>query len=141
MNKKQETFKKIDEIEVSNTYLDFHSRYYSYSKIDSLPNAKLVSYTDCVSKLLNMQIDEDNDAQLVKLLNGELLLKNSKPYSMVYAGHQFGHFVPQLGDGRAINLGWDALMVGIYNSKVQGLLSTHVKEMEKQYLDLLLENI
>jgi uncharacterized protein YdiU (UPF0061 family) len=24
---------------------------------------------------------------------------------MVYAGHQFGYFVPQLGDGRAINLG------------------------------------
>jgi len=105
MNKKREILKKIDEIEVSNDYLDFHSRYYSYSKIDALSNAKLVSYTNCVSKLLNMQINEDNDEELLKLLNGELLLKNSKPYSMVYAGHQFGHFVPQLGDGRAINLG------------------------------------
>ncbi|NQY94551.1 MAG: YdiU family protein, partial [Campylobacteraceae bacterium] len=105
MNKKQEILKTIDELEVSNDYLDFHSRYYSYSKIDSLPNTKLVSYTPSVLKLLNMKIDEDNDEQLVKLLNGELLLKNSKPYSMVYAGHQFGYFVPQLGDGRAINLG------------------------------------
>ena len=29
----------------------------------------------------------------------------SQPLAMVYAGQQFGHFVPQLGDGRAILLG------------------------------------
>ena len=31
--------------------------------------------------------------------------KNSKPLAMLYAGHQFGRYVPQLGDGRAILLG------------------------------------
>ena len=29
----------------------------------------------------------------------------AEPLAMAYAGHQFGHFVPQLGDGRAILLG------------------------------------
>ena len=29
----------------------------------------------------------------------------AEPIAMAYAGHQFGHFVPQLGDGRAILLG------------------------------------
>jgi len=105
MNKTQETLKTIDELEVSNDYLDFHSRYYSYSKIDSLPNARLVSYSDDVAKLLNLKITTSDHESLIKLVNGQNLLKNSKPYSMVYAGHQFGHFVPQLGDGRAINLG------------------------------------
>src|SRR3712207_8138494 len=32
-------------------------------------------------------------------------LFRSEPIAMAYAGHQFGHFVPQLGDGRAILLG------------------------------------
>ena len=31
--------------------------------------------------------------------------KAAEPIAMAYAGHQFGHFVPQLGDGRAILLG------------------------------------
>ena len=30
---------------------------------------------------------------------------SADPIAMAYAGHQFGHFVPQLGDGRAILLG------------------------------------
>lgn len=35
----------------------------------------------------------------------QLKLDGSKTFAMCYAGHQFGHFVPRLGDGRAINLG------------------------------------
>ena len=31
--------------------------------------------------------------------------ENGEPIAMAYAGHQFGNFVPQLGDGRAILLG------------------------------------
>jgi len=33
------------------------------------------------------------------------LLPGSDPIAMLYSGHQFGHYVPQLGDGRAILLG------------------------------------
>ena len=36
---------------------------------------------------------------------GNLLAKGTKPITMAYAGHQFGHFNPQLGDGRAVLLG------------------------------------
>ena len=39
------------------------------------------------------------------LLSGNAIDKSSKPISMAYAGHQFGHFVEQLGDGRAVLLG------------------------------------
>lgn len=38
-------------------------------------------------------------------LSGNTLLPGSEPLAMAYAGHQFGHFVPQLGDGRALLLG------------------------------------
>ena len=47
---------------------------------------------------------EDSN-QLAALLSGNQTLPGSKPLATAYAGHQFGHFVPQLGDGRAILLG------------------------------------
>ena len=36
---------------------------------------------------------------------GNALIPGSEPVAQAYAGHQFGHFVPQLGDGRAVLLG------------------------------------
>ncbi len=36
---------------------------------------------------------------------GNLLPDGASPIAQAYAGHQFGNFVPQLGDGRAILLG------------------------------------
>jgi serine/tyrosine/threonine adenylyltransferase len=41
----------------------------------------------------------------VEVLAGNLVPKGGEPIAMAYAGHQFGTFVPQLGDGRAILLG------------------------------------
>src|SRR4029078_3550656 len=40
-----------------------------------------------------------------EILSGKRLPEGADPIAMAYAGHQFGHFVPQLGDGRAILLG------------------------------------
>ena len=51
---------------------------------------------------LNPQLDE---SQAAALLSGSELAEDSTPIAMAYAGHQFGQFVPQLGDGRAILLG------------------------------------
>jgi uncharacterized protein YdiU (UPF0061 family) len=41
----------------------------------------------------------------VEILAGNLVAEGSEPLAMAYAGHQFGHFVPRLGDGRANLLG------------------------------------
>jgi uncharacterized protein YdiU (UPF0061 family) len=41
----------------------------------------------------------------VAMLSGNRLPDGAEPVAMAYAGHQFGQFVPQLGDGRAILLG------------------------------------
>src|SRR6201992_654138 len=40
-----------------------------------------------------------------EILAGKRVPDGADPIAMAYAGHQFGHFVPQLGDGRAILLG------------------------------------
>lgn len=41
----------------------------------------------------------------LEVLAGNRVALGSEPLAQAYAGHQFGHFVPQLGDGRALLLG------------------------------------
>ncbi len=42
--------------------------------------------------------------EFLKVVTGNKVLENTTPYAMCYAGHQFGNWAGQLGDGRAINL-------------------------------------
>ena len=42
---------------------------------------------------------------LAQWFSGNQLMPEAKPGALGYAGHQFGNFVPQLGDGRALLLG------------------------------------
>jgi serine/tyrosine/threonine adenylyltransferase len=46
-----------------------------------------------------------NDQALAAIFSGNVVPDGARSLAMAYAGHQFGHFVPQLGDGRAILLG------------------------------------
>ncbi|MCU7830277.1 MAG: YdiU family protein [Candidatus Thiodiazotropha sp. (ex Myrtea sp. 'scaly one' KF741663)] len=50
----------------------------------------------------NLTLSTDEMAQA---LSGNTILSGSEPIALAYAGHQFGNFVPQLGDGRAHLLG------------------------------------
>ena len=50
--------------------------------------------------------DEDiQSKEFLLYVTGNANIENSKPFAMCYAGHQFGNWAGQLGDGRAINLG------------------------------------
>ena len=46
-----------------------------------------------------------SDAELLKTTNGEIKFNNTAPVASIYAGHQFGYFNPQLGDGRSCLVG------------------------------------
>ena len=50
-------------------------------------------------------IGEADMEQLARWFSGAEDLPGSQPLALAYAGHQFGHFNPQLGDGRALLLG------------------------------------
>ena len=59
--------------------------------------------------------------QISKVFSGNDLPEGSKPYSTVYSGHQFGHYVPQLGDGRALMLGeWTNSKGQAYELQLKG---------------------
>ena len=64
----------------------------------------LIAFNDDLAAQLGMQTRPD-DATLAQWFSGNRLPPGAEPRALGYAGHQFGNFVPQLGDGRALLLG------------------------------------
>ena len=63
----------------------------------------LIAFNDALAAQLGMQTRPD-DATLAQWFSGNQLPPGAEPKALGYAGHQFGNFVPQLGDGRALLL-------------------------------------
>ena len=77
-----------------------------YERINPVPvqDPQLIIFNDNLAKTLG--IDESKTRkQLAELFSGNVIPKGSSPIALAYAGHQFGQFVSQLGDGRAVLLG------------------------------------
>jgi len=96
---------KLNKLKLEVDYFDFDESLYQKLTPTPLKNPKLVSFNKQACDLINLDYEECRIPTFTQFINGEHVIEGSKPYSMVYAGHQFGYFVPQLGDGRAINLG------------------------------------
>jgi len=93
----------IKDIKVTNPYLDLGESFYNFESISPLKSPYFIDSNGALAKELGL--DDLSANNWIDLLNGKELFNGSKPFAMVYAGHQFGHFVPRLGDGRAINIG------------------------------------
>ncbi|HTD75433.1 MAG TPA: YdiU family protein [Steroidobacteraceae bacterium] len=65
----------------------------------------LIKINHALAAELNFNRAETDSGALAGLFSGNALRPGTAPIAMAYAGHQFGHFVPQLGDGRAILIG------------------------------------
>jgi uncharacterized protein YdiU (UPF0061 family) len=89
----------------NNTYVEQLSSNYFYSFIQpkSIPEPYLISINEELMNLLSVSMI--GRQQMAESLSGNKLLSGSRPVAMIYAGHQFGYFTSQLGDGRAILLG------------------------------------
>jgi len=76
---------------------------YSFAEPTPPKKPELIHFSDEVLSLLGF--DEKQDVEwLTKIVSGQSIYPNTKPYAMCYGGHQFGNWAGQLGDGRAINL-------------------------------------
>ena len=96
---------KLNKIKLTNPYLKLSDECYDKATVDSLHKPHLIHANKHMADTLNIDEDELDTEDFVRLLNGEYKLEGSDPFAMCYAGHQFGYFVPRLGDGRAINIG------------------------------------
>ena len=90
----------------SNSYLPLGKVFYQTIRPEPVRNPKLFLWNNGLAEELGLaeklDLSEENRA---RLFSGNDLLPGLEPIALAYAGHQFGNFVPQLGDGRAHLLG------------------------------------
>jgi len=96
---------KLNELKLTNPYLKLPAECYDRVAPTPLIQPHLIHANKDVAKVLDIDESELQTEAFVKFLNGEHEVEGSDTFAMCYAGHQFGYFVPRLGDGRAINIG------------------------------------
>jgi uncharacterized protein YdiU (UPF0061 family) len=77
-----------------------------FTRLDPMPvkTPALIRFNHALARELGISAEVD-DATLAQLFSGNSVPDGAEPLAQVYAGHQFGGFSPQLGDGRANLLG------------------------------------
>ncbi len=88
---------------LTHSYTDLPERFYQRTNPERFPAPELVLFNADLAEELGLVFS--NEAEIAQVLSGQTLLPGSEPIAQAYAGSQFGHFVPQLGDGRAHLLG------------------------------------
>jgi uncharacterized protein YdiU (UPF0061 family) len=98
--------RQLETLTFDNTYARLPSAF--YAKLNPTPFSSspyLVSFNPAAAELIDLNPDEAKRPEFAALFGGSALAPGMDPLAMLYSGHQFGVYVPQLGDGRAILLG------------------------------------
>ncbi len=88
-----------------NTYARLPDRFFARLPPTPVSAPRLVKLNRTLALELGLDPDELSSPEGVAMLAGNRVAPGSEPIAQAYAGHQFGNFTPQLGDGRAILLG------------------------------------
>jgi serine/tyrosine/threonine adenylyltransferase len=71
----------------------------------AVPVPRLLHFNHALAAELGLGLEDTSPQALAEAFSGNDLPTGAEPVAQVYAGHQFGGFSPQLGDGRALLLG------------------------------------
>src|ERR1700742_5234567 len=88
-----------------NTYTALPDGFFARVAPTPVASPRLIKLNRPLAVRLGLDPDLLETPEGAEILAGKTLPAGADPIAMAYAGHQFGHFVPQLGDGRAILLG------------------------------------
>ncbi len=88
-----------------NSYARLPERFYTKMPPTPVAAPRLISLNEPLAKRLGFDADVLASEDGVRALAGNSVPGGADPLALVYAGHQFGGWSPQLGDGRAILLG------------------------------------
>jgi len=88
-----------------NSYAALPERFFARQKPVAVAKPVLIKFNAALGQTLGLDPTARSADELAAIFSGNIMPENAKPLAMAYAGHQFGQFVPQLGDGRAILLG------------------------------------
>ncbi len=92
-------------IAFDNSYSRLPERFYSRVRPKPVKAPQLIALNDDLAKSLGLDADDLRSTEGISALAGNGQFEGSDPIAMAYAGQQFGNWVPQLGDGRAVLLG------------------------------------
>jgi uncharacterized protein YdiU (UPF0061 family) len=87
------------------SYAHLPERFYTRVAPTRVSAPAVVKLNHALAADLDLDLASLDAEALAQLFSGNVLPPGAVPIAMAYAGHQFGQFVPQLGDGRAIMLG------------------------------------
>jgi len=89
----------------SSSYARLPERFFARMEPTPVADPRLLRFNHPLAADIGLDVAGRDDAALAALFSGNARFPGTEPIAAVYAGHQFGHFVPQLGDGRALLLG------------------------------------
>lgn len=92
-------------IAFDNSYARLPARFYERVRPEVAPSPGLLLLNTTLAGELGLDAEALASAEGVAMLSGAAIPAGAEPIALAYAGHQFGHFVPALGDGRAVLLG------------------------------------
>jgi len=91
---------------LDNHFASLGEGFYSLVSPQGLNSPHWVSINPDACKLLGLQTEALRDSEeALAIFSGNQVPAGSQPLAMIYSGHQFGSYNPQLGDGRGILLG------------------------------------
>jgi uncharacterized protein YdiU (UPF0061 family) len=88
-----------------NSYARELAGFYTSCPPATAPAPRLLFLNRPLAETLGIDLGDCDSAALADLFSGNRLPAGAEPIAQVYAGHQFGHFSPRLGDGRALLIG------------------------------------
>jgi uncharacterized protein YdiU (UPF0061 family) len=95
----------LEELRFDNSFARLPAAFAERRAPSGLADSHLIAFNPAAAALIDLQPGEELRPEFVALASGGALLPGMEPIAAIYAGHQFGTFVAQLGDGRAILLG------------------------------------
>lgn len=96
---------QLDTLPFENHFAQLNPAYYSRVDPTPLSDTRLLHFNTGLAEELGLAATAADDPALVAALSGNRRIEAGAYLATVYAGHQFGSYVPQLGDGRAIMIG------------------------------------
>ena len=97
--------RKLEQLDFHNSFALLPEAFHAKLAPTPMPQPYLVSFNADAARLIDLHPEEALRPEFAEYFSGSRALPGADPLAMRYAGHQFGHYVQQLGDGRAILLG------------------------------------
>jgi serine/tyrosine/threonine adenylyltransferase len=107
-------------IPFDNTYARLPDRFFAHQAPVPVAAPALIAVNRLLARDLGIDPDALSSPEGLAVLAGNTAPDGSAPLAQAYAGHQFGGWVPQLGDGRAVLLGEIAAPTGRFDIQLKG---------------------